>query len=206
MSEHEKLRTHRFTMLNMCFLVLCLCCSWLTILVTIMSIGDSHSISIGGITTTNKYENGEVVTFTMTIPHFDMRYCHDEGTLPEVCVIVPNLASAEYMYKLLLVLNLMVVCYLMLNLYFTGFRERVPKFFTYNYMHFLYPFSYALGSILYFTISKAFTTDFSLEYGFYQMVCVAITAFGSALFNKFKINTFADKEKEEEQQQPLLSN
>lgn len=199
----EELRTHRNAMLNICFLLLCLLLAWLALLVTIIYVGENHSISISGITTTNTYPEGEVVTFLMEIGKFEARYCYPGGLNPSICGIVPNLASAEDCYMLFLAFSLAIICYNMLNLWFTAFSEKVPRFFNCYYVHFLNPITSALGFILYFTVSKAFAVDDEIHfaYGFYLMISVIIISLFSAIFNKRTLNTFVKTEETE----PLLS-
>ena len=195
----EELATHRNAIVNMCFLVICVLLSQVTLLVNILYCGDGYEVSIKGIVTTEKYPGGEEVTFKMEIPKFEARYCQPKQEWRDICVIVPHLGDAEYIYKLLLLLNFILVCYLWLNIYFTAFSERMPKFFSLNYMHFMYPLTYILGSILYFTVSESFTMEegFTFAIGFYILLSVFVIAMLSAIFNKVKLNSFRDKEKTE---------
>ena len=119
----------------------------------------------------------------------------------ELCNIIPNLSMAEYYYRLLLMISLFIVIYCLLNLYLTAFRDRVPKFLNYTHMHFVTPFTYGLGAILYFTLSQAFTLQkFIPGPGFFIMIAIVFISLGSAVYNKLVV---AKIKRDEEV--PLLS-
>lgn len=199
----DEVTVHRRAMVNIYLLIICQLLSWLTLLVNIIYCGDSYEVSITDITTTEIYKNGEKVTFTMGIPEFKKRYCDNKTKTPEICNIVGNLAKARWYYNFYLVISVVVVIYCLANIWFTAYSSKMPKVFSFNYMHFLYPITYAIGSILYFTASKCLTLEkgFAFAPGFYLMVSIVFIAGISAIFNKIKLNTFVDPE---EKQQPLL--
>ncbi|OMJ93294.1 hypothetical protein SteCoe_3757 [Stentor coeruleus] len=195
----EELTLHRRAMLNIYFLIICQLLGQLTLLVNVINCGDSYKVSFGLITSTEIYPGGEEITFAMTIPNFKTRYC-DDSTRPsqEICKIVPNLALAEYIYKLLLLGNFLIVLYNIINIYFTAYCERVPKIFSFIYMHNLYPMTYIVGSILYFTVSEALTLEegFSFAEGFYIMVAIFVLAQIASAFNRIKIQNFVRRMRE----------
>jgi hypothetical protein len=200
----EELTLHRRAMLNIYFLIICQLLGQLTLLVNVIYCGESYKVSFGLITSTETYPGGEQITFAMTIPNFKIRYC-DDPTRPskEICKIVPNLALAEYVYKLLLLGNFLIVLYNIMNIYFTAYCERVPKLFSFIYMHNLYPMTYIIGSILYFTVSEALTLEegFSFAEGFYIMVAIFILAQIASVFNRTKIQNYVKRMREGAQEE-----
>jgi hypothetical protein len=190
----EELILQRRAMVNICLLVLCQLLSWLTLLVDIIDIGENCKVAISGITITKTWPGGEQLTFTTEISKFDERYCTIDPK-EEICPVIQNLKNAEYLYKMLLLFNLFIVSYCILNLWFTAFKEKIPKLFRFYYSNYIYPLTYVIGCILYFTISNLLTLDisFTFSFGFYSMTLVVIISIIAGVFNKLKINSFYEK-------------
>lgn len=216
----EELHKHRLAMMNIYFLVMCQLLSWLTLMVNVISCGGGdYQVSFREITVIKKYPEDVSVEFRIGIPEFNERYCSGnretviernhvyEVTEAErdMCIIVPHLALAEYVYKMLLMFNFMIVIYLILNIWFTGYGERVPKILNFGSMHYFYPFTYIIGSVLYFIVSEAFTMKggFEFESGFFIMIGIFILALISAIFNKTKLHAAVSAL---EHKEPLLEN
>jgi hypothetical protein len=195
---------HRRAMMNIYFLIICQLLSQVTLLVDVMYCGDRFAVGFGEITVTRTYPDNKDLTFRMKISHFAERYCdqekpreivierdyiYDPAQDKDICLIVPHLGDAEYIYKLLLVFNFMIVIYLILNIYFTAFTDRVPRLFRFRTMHNFYPLTYIIGSILYFLVSEAFTMEegFTFAPGFFIMIVIFLLANGSSIFNRTKL-------------------
>lgn len=216
----EELTKHRLAMMNIYFLVMCQLLSWLTLMVNVISCGEGkYQVSFREITITQSYPDNIDLEFRIGIPEFDRRYCTGEKTTviqrdytyevteaeSDMCIIVPHLADAEYIYKVLLMFNFSIVIYLICNIWFTGYSERIPKLFNFGSMHYFYPFTYIIGSVLYFIVSEAFTMKggFEFEAGFFIMIAVFVLAIVSGIFNKTKLHKAVLAA---DQKEPLLGN
>lgn len=214
----EELTKHRRAMMNIYFLVMCQLLSWLTLMVNVISCGEgAYQVSFREITVLQTYPDSTQLEFRIGIPEFNSRYCTGEKETvierefnyevteaeKDMCIIVPHLALAEYIYKMLLMFNFGIVIYLICNIWFTGYSERVPKLFNFGSMHYFYPFTYIIGSVLYFIVSEAFTMKggFEFESGFFIMIAVFVLAIISAVFNKTKLHQAVVAL---EQKEPLL--
>ncbi|CAG9332165.1 unnamed protein product [Blepharisma stoltei] len=128
-----------------------------TFFVNAFSYGDTYYISMETITKKFDYNGMNAYTLT-TFSDFEKNYCTNlEGADLEVCNWLDHFKAAALCYFIDSIVCLVIMAYSILNLMSLSFGCTCFKLLSLQISHFLLPIAYAIGVILYLSVSNFYS-------------------------------------------------